>query len=47
MNQHPLTRRDILKGAAALAATALVPQLGAAPARNVIAEENAKPGTRD
>jgi hypothetical protein len=45
--KNPLTRREILKGAAALAASALVPRLGAAPARNVIAEENAKPGTRD
>jgi hypothetical protein len=47
MNNPFVSRRDVLKGAAALAATALVPRLGAAPARNLIREENAKPGTRD
>src|SRR4051812_40711426 len=47
MNNHPLSRRDVLKGAAALAASAFVPNLGAALTRNAIAEENAKPGTRD
>lgn len=44
---NPLSRREALKGAGGLALAALQGSVFAAESRNVIAEENARPGTPD
>ncbi|MEA3208270.1 MAG: hypothetical protein QOE70_1327 [Chthoniobacter sp.] len=48
MPKHHVTRRGALKSVAGIAAAAFAPQLGfTAPPRDLIREENARPGTRD
>jgi hypothetical protein len=47
MNHQHLTRREALKSAVGLAASAFVPDLVAEESRHAIRAENARPGTRD